>query len=286
MEHEQKDFTFRVSILQFEPLFGDVHTNLDRIEAMCSGLKTDLLILPELCATGYLFESREEILQYAESVKKGGPILDRFRKISHELDCILVAGFAEYTEAGPMNSAVIIDDKNGLIDIYRKIHLFDREKELFEEGNLGFRVWNIRNVRIGIMICYDWYFPESARILALKGVDIIAHPSNLVLPYCQSVLPARALENKVFIFMANRTGTDKRENGAELSFTGRSMGVSPKGEILLECTRDETCVKSIDINPYDARNKWLTPRNHAFHDRRPAYYTQLGIPFPDSLKDV
>jgi predicted amidohydrolase len=122
------------------------------------------------------------------------------------------------------------------------------------------------------MICFDWFFPESMRTLALMGADVIAHPSNLVLPFCPDAMPVRCLENKVFAVTANRTGTEKRKKGRPLTFIGKSGIVSPRGEILARAPDDGDAVLVIDIDPALSRDKALNPYNDMIKDRRPELY--------------
>ena len=93
---------------------------------------------------------------------------------------------------------------------YRKVHLFDREKELFTPGDLPFDVYDLRGVKVGMMICFDWVFPEAMRALALKGAQIVCHPSNLVLPYCPRAMITRCIENGVYAITTNRVGNEAR----------------------------------------------------------------------------
>jgi len=128
---------------------------------------------------------------------------------------------------------------------------------------------------IGIMICFDWFFPESMRALALLGAEVIAHPSNLVLPYCPQAMPIRCLENRVFAITANRTGSEGRKEGQSLNFIGQSQVVSPGGEVLVRASGSEEELLTIDVNPQEARNKSLNSFNDIFKDRRPEYYDPL-----------
>ncbi|MCP3978004.1 MAG: acyltransferase, partial [bacterium] len=118
---------------------------------------------------------------------------------------------------------------------------------------------------------FDWAFPETARTLALRGADVVCHPSNLVLDHCQRVMLARSLENSVYSVTANRIGEERREHGS-LRFTGQSQIVGPRGELLHAAgpDREELQVAEIDLSL--ARNKKLTPRNHLVRDRRPEFY--------------
>jgi predicted amidohydrolase len=169
---------------------------------------------------------------------------------------------------------VLIGPK-GFIGSYRKAHLFFEENLYFTPGNTGFKVWDTDIGRIGIMICFDWFFPESMRTLALLGADVVAHPSNLVLPYCPDSMPVRCLENGVYAITANRTGTESRTEGSSLTFIGNSVIVSPKGEILARAPEKKASLMIVDIDPQSARNKSLNPYNDLLNDRRPDHYGPL-----------
>ena len=108
---------------------------------------------------------------------------------------------------------------------------FYNEKLWFAPGNRPLEVYTIGTVTIGIMICFDWFFPEVARALAVKGADILCHPANLVLPYCPQAMITRCIENRVFAITANRIGTERRTEES-LSFIGTSQILGTKGEIL------------------------------------------------------
>jgi predicted amidohydrolase len=121
------------------------------------------------------------------------------------------------------------------------------------------------------MICFDWIFPEAARSLALQGADLIAHPSNLVLPYCHAAMATRALENGVFVATANRVGTEDRA-GRSLTFTGGSRVIDPRGRVLAAAgtASEETIV--VELDPAAARDKTITAHNDRLGDRRPELY--------------
>jgi predicted amidohydrolase len=124
------------------------------------------------------------------------------------------------------------------------------------------------------MICFDWFFPESARILALKGADIICHCANLVLPFCQDGMITRCLENRVFAVTANRTGNENRGE-KYLAYTGRSQITGPEGNLLYRASAgaDEIGVADIDVRL--ARNKRLNVYNHLLNNRRTDMYGDL-----------
>jgi predicted amidohydrolase len=157
--------------------------------------------------------------------------------------------------------------------VYRKSHLFAREKHCFDPGDTGFFVVHVpeRDLRIGMMICYDWRFPEAARTLALKGADLIVAPSNLVTHIWRAVMPARAVENKVYLAVANRCGPDVN-NGEELSFNGQSAIYSYNGDVLASANATEPAVIIAEIEPERTRTKSFNEWNDIFADRRPDLY--------------
>jgi predicted amidohydrolase len=155
--------------------------------------------------------------------------------------------------------------------VYRKIHLFMDEMDLFAAGEEPFSVVEAAGARLGMMICYDWYFPESARSLALQGAQILLHPANLVLPFCQNAMITRCIENRVFAITANRGGAEMRQ-GKEMRFTGHSQIAQPDGGSV-RLPDDAEAVLAADIDPRQADRKRLTPRNDLLTDRRPALYT-------------
>ena len=122
------------------------------------------------------------------------------------------------------------------------------------------------------MICFDWRFPETARSLALLGADLIAHPSNLVLAHCPQAMITRCLENRVFAVTADRVGTEDRMG--VLKFIGQSQIVDPDGNILVRASETEEEVQIVEIDLEKARDKFLTPNNHIFKDRREDLYHQ------------
>jgi predicted amidohydrolase len=184
---------------------------------------------------------------------------------------VIVAGLPERAGAACYNSAVVVGP-SGFIGCYRKAHLFFEETLFFTPGDTGFQVWDIGPAKIGVMICFDWYYPEAARTLALKGAEIICHPSNLVLPNCPDSMPVRCLENRVFAITSNRIGSETRGGKDQLTFIGNSEVVAPRGAILHRAPRDQEELCIVEIDPADARNKALTPYNDLLRDRRESLY--------------
>lgn len=264
-------------ILQYNPSYLDVDANLDRVESFLEGVDADLLVLPELFATGYFFRSAGDLAKVAEEAQ-GGRTTSRMLQWSRDSGATIVGGFAERQGDKIFNSAVVTTP-DGRLHVYRKVHLFYKEKEIFEPGDLGFPVFDVTDrsgvpYKLGVMICFDWYFPEAARTLALSGADVIVHPSNLVRKDCPRSMPIRALENHVFTITANRVGSEMA-GAEELTFIGQSVACDPSGNPIVNFDREEEGLRLFEIDPVLARNRDITLRNNLFGDRRPATY-RLG----------
>ena len=264
----------KTGYLQFKPEFGNPDKNISRIKEMVSDKDFDLLVLPELANSGYLFIDKSELNDLAEDVETG-KFCSALKEICRSKNAHIVSGLCERSGDRFYNSSILVRP-DGKISVYRKIHLFDEEKLWFTPGYSSPEVYeisgeNFQKVKIGMMICFDWFFPETARTLALKGAQIICHPSNLVMAYCQTAMFTRALENRVFTITANRIGYDVREN-KELFFTGESVIVSPKGEYLCRGSKDKEEICITEIDPDIALNKNLNDRNNIFTDRKKEFY--------------
>ena len=258
----------KAGYIQFAPVLGDLQATMDRLEPLLDqGADADLLVLPELCNSGYNLPDREFAFSHAESISESR-FLDFLQTKATKHNQYLVTGFLEKEGELLYNSSVLLGPK-GIIGTYRKIHLFLNEKDIFEPGNLPLEVFDIGICRIGMLVCFDWVFPEAWRALALKGAEVICHPSNLVLPFAQRTVPAYSTVNRVYIITANRIGKE-----GDLTFTGGSILVDPFGEVQLqsEKTTSEVCYSVID--PLLTQNKWITQRNHLFKDRREDFYTE------------
>ncbi len=259
---------FRVAFVQNSPARGDKPGNLRHAKRLVTiADPADLLVLPELFTTGYLFDSREDLAALAEDAD--GPTTRWAKELSKATGAAIAGGFP-WKSGGRIYNAAFLVDGEKIIDIYAKTHLFDKEKLVFDPGPGPLRVASLRGLRVGMMICYDWQFPEVARTLALQGAQILIHPSNLVLPWAQEAMKTRCLENGIFAVTCNRIGAEEN-----LSFTGQSQITGPRGEILARAStnREETQVVAID--PALALDKTITARNHRFNDRRPELYKTL-----------
>ena len=261
----------KVGYLQFNPIFGEIKQNLDFVDERVRRMECDLVVLPELFNTGYQFVSVEEAASLAEDIPTG-PTTSRLLHLAVDCRMHIVAGLAERAEGRIYNSAVLIGP-SGVIGLYRKTHLFSEENLWFTPGDTGFPVYDIGPARIGLMICFDWFYPESTRTLALKGADIVAHPSNLILPHCPDAMIIRCLENRIFAVTCNRIGSEERGGKSKLSFIGTSEIVSPAGKILKRARSAQIECGIVDVDPFEARQKKINSYNDLLAGRRPAHYS-------------
>jgi len=257
----------RVAVVQTKPEFGKVKENIELALSLMDTRIADLYVLPELFNTGYNFIDKDELESFAESAH--GPTCDRITEWAKWKNCYVVYGFAEKADRLYNSSALV--GPAGLIGLYRKVHLFYRETILFEPGNLGFPVFDLPFGKVGMMICFDWIYPESARSLALKGAQLIAHPANLVLPYCPNGMLTRCLENRVFSATADRIGEENR-GGINLKFIGTSQIVAPDSTLLIRLGTDEVTVGVAEIDLSIARKKQLNEYNDLLKGRRVEQY--------------
>ena len=257
---------FRIAILQFRPVLGNNRTNIERLEGFFDRVDgADLLLLPELANSGYNFSSKEAAARSAEDASDG-PFTRFLKATARKKGFSIIAGLNE-TDQGKLFNTAILVGREGLLGKYRKIHLFMDEKDIFLPGNAGLPVFQVGNARIGIQICFDYLFPEPWRILAEKGADLVCHPSNLLTQNAHKCIPGLSLMNRIYIATANRTG---QEGG--LHFNGSSFITDPYGDVMKSASRENEELLIQDLDLALSRDKMVTPRNHAFNDRRPDSY--------------
>lgn len=250
----------------------DLEANLQRIRMAAeraSAAGASLLICPELALSGYSAGALN-LLANAQDVAGAG--LERVRTIAGASGIAIVFGYPERAQARLYNSAALIDRNGKLALNYRKTHLFgDYEKAVFTPGDGGFSTVNIAGWNIGLLICYDIEFPETARMLALQGADLIAVPTALMQPYgavANVLIPARALENQLYVAYANYCGDE-----AALEFCGHSTIAAPDGRIATQAMSDETLLYA-DLDHADLdRSRQLNPY---LRDRRAVLYKPLA----------
>ena len=253
-----------------EPLICNPEENLSRVKSIldeADKTKVDVLVLPELCNSGYVFNSLSEATESAESIPIG-PMSSELLEWSRD-GRLVVVGICEQTKKGLYNSAAVFGNGE-YITTYRKIHLFLNEADWFKPGQEEPPVIEYNGYRFGVMICFDWIFPEVTRVLALNGAQVILHPANLVLPYCQDAMVTRSIENRVFTATANRVGTERKVN-----FSGLSQITDIKGHRICQMDREKVGIVSSEIDPKLADDKSITTRNDVLGDRHPELYKRI-----------
>jgi predicted amidohydrolase len=261
----------RIGYYQFRPTFGAVKKNLGKVTAALASISADIIVLPELAFTGYYFKDRHELLGLAED-PVDSPTVVALAALCRQQDFFLVTGFAERCGDKLFNSALLIGP-DGLVATYRKLHLFNEEKNNFDPGDLPLAVQTVRGAKLGMMVCFDWAFPEVARSLTLLGAQVLCHPSNLVLTFCQDAMRTRCIENRVFAITTNRYGADIRPQGT-LKFTGQSQLVAPGGKLISKAPAQRSALEIVEIDPDLADNKKITALNDVVADRRPKFYVR------------
>ena len=260
----------KAGFIQLSPVLGDLNATMSKVRHHLDRLAAaDLIVLPELCNSGYNFESPQQARETSEPVESS-VFLEYLHSECKKHGRYIVTGFNERDGDRLYNSAILMGP-DGVCGKYRKLHLFLNEKDIFTPGDAGLPVFDVGGCKLGLLICFDWVFPEAWRILAIKGADIVCHPSNLVIPgLAQKAIPIHALINRVYVITANRTGRE-----GDLSFTGLSISAGPRGEVFCQAGPSEEETGLVEIDPAAARDKMVTPRNHLLQDRRPDEYLDL-----------
>jgi predicted amidohydrolase len=271
-----------VACVQMEPVVGSKAANLEKSLALI-GQAADkgatLIVLPELANSGYVFETREEAFALSEPVP-GGESCHAWEKVARERKLYIVAGICERDGTRLFNSAVVIGPE-GYIGTFRKVHLWGEENLFFEPGDRGFPVFQTPIGRIGVGICYDGWFPETYRLCALQGADIVCVPTNWVpIPgqaegreaMANILCMAAAHSNSIFIAAADRIGTERGQ-----PFVGQSLIVSYTGwPVAGPASRDREEIVYAEVDLGEARRKrnW-NAFNQVLRDRRTDVYAEM-----------
>jgi predicted amidohydrolase len=235
---------FKAALIQMRAVSGEVEGNRKsalRLVEKAAKAGARLAVLPELWPTGYHLSSLR-FRELAETVR--GETVSLFRRIAADWRMALVVPFAEKDGGKLYNSAAVIDSSGEVVGVCRKTFLWGREKEIFTPGPRSYPVFATSLGKIGVLICYDAEFPEPARLLGLKGADLIAVPSVWSIeaePRWDIQLPARALDNTVFVLGANTTGEGS---------CGKSKLVAPDGRVQAEASGEgeEVLIGEVDLS--------------------------------------
>ena len=272
----------KIACIQMQPAIGNVEANVAHSIALidrAAGLGARLVVLPELCNSGYMFQSREEAFATSEPVP-AGPTVRAWSETAARHKLHLVAGICERDGAKLFNSAVLIGPA-GYIGTFRKVHLWNEENLYFEPGDLGFPVFHTAIGRIGMAICYDGWFPETYRLCALQGADIVCVPTNWVpIPgqaegreaMANILAMAAAHSNSIYIACADRVGTERGQ-----PFEGQSLIVGYTGwPVAGPASRDreEILVAEVALGEARRARNW-NAFNQVLRDRRSDLYDEM-----------
>ena len=264
----------RVAVATFAPTLGDVDANTRASTELIRRARTqgaDVIVLPELCLSGYAFESREEV--DAVAITPEHAVFSHWSTALDGRPGIVIGGFAERIPDGTFCISAAVVDENGVIAVYRKTHLWNRELLFFTPGNEVAPIVETAWGRVGVLVCYDLEFPEMPRSLTMRGADLIVVPTNWSRalsgdasdPAQVMVARAAARLNHVYVACCDRVG---EERGQE--FAGGSALIALDGSTLARQRSAGIAVAEMDLR--DARMRDISPVNHVFGDRRPELY--------------
>ncbi|MGG7186390.1 N-carbamoylputrescine amidase, partial [Clostridium butyricum] len=266
----------------------DLEATLKKAEDMVRDAKkqgANIVLLQELFETPYFCQTESyEYLNIATSVKDNRAV-NHFKEIAKELEIVIPISFFERAVNTTFNSLVVIDADGSVMDTYRKTHIPDghcyEEKFYFTPGDTGFKVWDTAYVRIGVGICWDQWFPESARIMALMGAEILFYPTAIgsepILPidsqpHWQRCMQGHAAANIIPLVASNRVGTEVQDESS-MTFYGSSFIAGPTGEIVKQMDRNKegVIVAEFDLDEIrEKRQSW-----GIYRDRRPEMYKPI-----------
>jgi len=258
---------------------GKHESNLAAIERAIDealDLGADLIVLPELCTSGYQFVSDEEVAEAALTLDS--TVLSGWQSRLRGSGAVLAAGIPLRDESAVYNAAVLLDE-GGLLSVYRKVHLWDQEKRWFTSGDEAPPVVETQHGRIGVLVCYDLEFPEMSRGLLLNGAEVLVVPTNWpVATTPEGERPAElhdamssARLSRLIIACCDRCGVER-----DTEFAGGSAIIGADGWLRAERLGRGVGPVVADVDVAEARDKVLTLSNHTLDDRRPDVYDQLG----------
>jgi len=268
-----------VSLVQMAPRLGDIEANLRKVEEMAGEAARaggELVCFPELCLTGYHPDLMGE-RWYDLAEPLDGPIVARLAEVAARCRVAMILGFPERGQRPRevYNAAAVIDADGRVLGSYAKLHAFGSEGRWFERGR-QYPVFDVAGAKVGVMICYDAGFPEVARILALRGAELVVVPAAWIErdeDLWQLNLPSRALDNLIFVAGVNRIGQE-----GDLKFIGRSQVISPRGHLLAQAGKgtEEILTHTLDLEDKSR----VRSQVGYWRDRRPEIYGAISEEVP------
>ncbi|PLX39508.1 MAG: N-carbamoylputrescine amidase [Hyphomicrobiales bacterium] len=282
----------KISVAVTQMACGDDRAaNIDRAEALvrkAAGMGAQVVLLQELFETPYFCKTElPDFFDLAMPVE-GNPTIARFQRLAAELKVVIPFSFFERTGQAHFNSLVAIDADGAILGLYRKSHIPDgpgyEEKYYFSPGDTGFKVFDTAYGRIGIGICWDQWFPEAARAMALQGAELLLYPTAIgseppapgydSQPHWERVMCGHAGANLMPLAASNRIGSETSPDGTSVTFYGSSFIADWTGKVIERASRDEEEVRiaTFDFDEIARfRRSW-----GLFRDRRPELYSPLG----------
>ena len=255
-----------------------------------------IILLPELFENWYFCQEKSYENYHLATTLEENPAFCELRKIAHDFRVVLPVSYYERVGNTTFNTVAVIDADGSILGQYRKTHIpddhFYQEKFYFTPGDTGFKVWNTRYARIGVGICWDQWFPEAARCMALAGAELLFYPTAIgsepilevdSAPHWQRCMQGHAAANLMPVIAANRIGTEhitpdeeNQQQTSSLSFYGTSFLTDGTGAVLQQLGRDEAgiAMQTYDLDELEEmRMSW-----GVFRDRRPEYYRAISTP--------
>ena len=268
----------------------DIPGNIARAENLIRKAAAEgaqIVLIQELFEAPYFCQ--DQIGEFFDMAKpfEDNPLIGHFARLAAELDVVLPVSFFEKAGQTFFNSVAIVDADGAVLGLYRKSHIPDgpgyTEKYYFSPGDTGFRVWQTKHARIGVGICWDQWFPEAARAMALEGAELLFYPTAIgsepqdptidSAAHWQRVMQGHAAANIMPVIASNRIGTEQGRKGTELTFYGSSFIADQTGEKVAEADRasESVLTATFDLDGIARqRSNW-----GLFRDRRPELYTPI-----------
>ena len=267
--------------------------NAEHLVRMAAADGANVILLPELFETRYFCQERNYGYYKLASAVGENLAVKRFSVVAKELGVVIPVSFFERDANNTYNSVAMIDADGTVIGVYRKTHIpddqFYQEKFYFTPGNTGFKVWDTRFGKIGVGICWDQWFPEAARCMALMGADLLLYPTAIgsepildvdSMPHWRRCMQGHAAANIVPVIAANRVGEERvmpcsenNNQSSSLTFYGSSFITDASGELIASADRTSRTVISAELDldeAYELRMSW-----GLFRDRRPEMYGRI-----------
>ncbi len=237
----------KVSVLQYD-VKKDIYENINTIKRLTQGINADILLLPELSMSGYLFKDRNELSKYAVNIPSDAQELLFLKELSLNNNCAVIAGIAEIDGDKIYNSAVVFE-RGTYIGKYRKTHLSNFEKHFFDslgslDDNIG--IFNICKITVGVQICFDLWFPEISRRQILNSADLICVCANFGVYNTFNMVSVHSMENQTPIILSNRVG-EERSDEIDAYFLGKSTITDKYGNHIAEADENKEEIISADI---------------------------------------